>query len=392
MRQIFKTITLLTAALACSIIMACGGGSSKSKETVATPTANPAAGEVTRGTTVSLSTTTAGAEIWYSTDGSTPSKDGTGSTKYESPIPVMSAVTIKAIAVKDGITSSGILEVSYTTTIPEGMVWIEAGKFMMGSPETEVDRLDREGPQREVTITSGFCMSENLVTQAEYEAVMGTNPSYFTASELPAGANAGKHPVETVSWYDAVEYCNALSIIEGLTPAYTIDKVNQDPNNTNTGDTLKWTVTLNSNATGYRLPTEAQWEYACRAGTTSAFNWGTNTINDTQANFYSSYVDNYNLIAGTYLGRTTEVGSYAPNDWGLYDMHGNLWEWCWDWYDGEFYSTGTSVDPAGAVSGSNRVRRGGYWSDLGQYLRSACRGSYRPSRLGDSVGFRVVCP
>ena len=268
------------------------------------------------------------------------------------------------------------------------MVSVPFGSFEMGSPSDEPGRNSDE-TQHIVTLTEGFHIGKYPVTQAQYQAVIGTNPSYFK-TPVSSETNTANRPVEQVSWYDAVEFCNKLSDIEGLTPYYTIDKNTVDPNNTNSGDPYRWLVTLNPGANGYRLPTEAQWEYACRAGTTHAFNWDTDTINSSQANYYASYIDPNNKVAGTYLQRTTSVGSYAPNTWGIYDMHGNVWEWCWDWYGS--YS-GDKTDPTGAVSGGLRVLRGGSWYGDGQYLRSADRNCYYPY-YWDSYyyGFRVVLP
>jgi formylglycine-generating enzyme required for sulfatase activity len=256
------------------------------------------------------------------------------------------------------------------------MVYISGGTFLMGSPDTEAERWDDEGPQHSVTV-SGFFMGIYEVTQGEYRAVMGNNPSYFTGDNLP---------VETVSWYDAIAYCNALSRREGLTPAYRIDKSRRDPHNQWDYDDLKWTVTWNRAANGYRLPTEAEWEYACRAGTTTPFNTG-NNITTSQANYdgNSPYAGN---PTGTYRGTTTAVGSFSPNSWGLYDMHGNLWEWCWDWYGS--YVSGSQTDPEGAVSGAYRVKRGGSWGYDGQFLRSADRLNYGPSVGFSGLGFRLV--
>jgi formylglycine-generating enzyme required for sulfatase activity len=171
------------------------------------------------------------------------------------------------------------------------MVQIQGGTFTMGSPASETGRKDNEGPQHQVTV-SGFYLGKYEVTQQEYQAVMGNNPSPKKGDNLPVAA---------ISWIDAVNYCNTRSQKEGLTPAYTIN-----------GSIITW----NQNANGYRLPTEAEWEYACRAGTTTAFNTGAN-ISSSQARFSSA-----SAIA---------VGSFAPNQWGLYDMHGNVYEWCWDW-------------------------------------------------------------
>jgi formylglycine-generating enzyme required for sulfatase activity len=213
-------------------------------------------------------------------------------------------------------------------------------------------------------------MGKYEVTQKEYQEVMGTNPSNFKG-DLPA--QAGNLPVEQVSWYDAVEYCNKRSQKEGLTPAYTINGTN---------------VTWNRNANGYRLPTEAEWEYACRAGTVSPFSTG-NNITTSQANYDGNYPYNNNA-KGEYRQKTTPVGSFQANPWGLHDMHGNVWEWCWDW-KGD-YPSGAQSDPVGASSGSNRVIRGGSWGNLGRNLRSADRGSYTPSNRNYIIGFRLVRP
>jgi formylglycine-generating enzyme required for sulfatase activity len=140
---------------------------------------------------------------------------------------------------------------------------------------------------------------------------------------------------------------------------------------------------------GYRLPTEAQWEYACRAGTGTPFSTG-NNITTSQANYDGRGPYNNNA-KGENRGKTTPVGrSFAPNAWGLYDMHGNVWEWCWDWYGS--YSSGAQTDPGGAVSGYSRVIRGGSWDNYGQYLRSAYRNFDYPYGRSYVIGFRLVCP
>jgi formylglycine-generating enzyme required for sulfatase activity len=267
------------------------------------------------------------------------------------------------------VTSSG--------TIPADFVRIEGGTFTMGSSSTEVNRLDNE-VQHQVTVNS-FSMGKYEVTQAEYEAVMGSNPSFF---------KGGRLPVEQVSWYDAIEYCNKRSENERLSPAYTINKVRVDPNNTNDNDNVKWQVTWNKNASGYRLPTEAEWEYSCRAGMTGPFNTGSN-ITTAQANYDGNYPYNNNA-KGTYREKTTDVGSFAANRWGLHDMHGNVYEWCWDWYG--TYPVSAQSNPDGAVSGVYRVIRGGSWGDYAQYLRSADRGYGAPSDRSRNLGFRLVRP
>jgi len=230
--------------------------------------------------------------------------------------------------------------------------WIPPGTFMMGSPTSEPNR-DIEEDQHTVSIRRGFWMGKHLVTQQEYLAVMGSNPSTFSGDL--------QRPVERVSWFDATNYCGKLTLQEQLAgrlpPGYE-----------------------------YRLPTEAQWEYACRAGTTTATTFG-DSLSSSQANFYGKYPYNGGAT-GPYLGQTTKVGSYTPNGWGLYDMHGNAWEWCSDWYGS--YPTGSVTDPTGPVSGSLRVIRGGCWFSLGRDCRSADRNWSEPGIRANSVGFRVV--
>jgi formylglycine-generating enzyme required for sulfatase activity len=203
---------------------------------------------------------------------------------------------------------------------------------------------------------------------------MGNNPSEFKGADLP---------VEKVSWYDAIEYCNKRSLKEGLTPAYIIDKILKDENNKNDYDKARWLVTWNTNADGYRLPTEAEWEYACRAGTTTPFSTG-NTIGLGQANYH--LITTY---ASSFEGKAMAVGSFAPNPWGLYDMHGNVSEWCYDWYGA--YSKEAQIDPVGTSSGSYRVVRGGsYLVSSNQGLRSAYRRGRGDPDLPIRTGIRLV--
>jgi uncharacterized repeat protein (TIGR02543 family) len=285
----------------------------------------------------------------------------------------------------------------------EGMVRINAGTFMMGSPESEPGRPNDDSIagdneiRHQVTLTKGFYMARYPVTQAQYEAVMGENPSVYRPGGAGAyyvtGLNTGTFPVENVSWYDALVFCNKLSVREGLTPAYSIEG-STDPADwweVPTYSDETWNaVTIVADSTGYRLPTEAQWEYACRAGTTTAFNWGTNNIDDSKANYDAGYVDDMNTVAGTYLQRTTGVGTYAANAWGLYDMHGNVWEWCWSGYGN--HSGEAQTDPEGQSTGYKRIWRGGSFYHYGKSSRSAARGYKDPYVRLDYIGFRIIRP
>ncbi len=241
------------------------------------------------------------------------------------------------------------------------MVEIPAGRFIMGSPESEEGREDDER-QHEVVISRPLLAAKHEVTQALWRIVMGNNSSDFK--------NCGEDcPVENVSWYDAVEFCNQLSEREGLTTAYRIS-----------GKNVIW----NRSANGYRLPTEAEWEYACRAGTQSPFYTG--GIMEEECGH-----DPALARAGWYCGnadsKTHSVGQKAPNAWGLYDMHGNVWEWCWDWYSD--YPGGSVTDPAGPKSGSDRVGRGGSWRLYAHICRSASRNSDVPGARYHYQGFRL---
>ncbi|MCL2186098.1 MAG: formylglycine-generating enzyme family protein [Treponema sp.] len=241
--------------------------------------------------------------------------------------------------------------------INANFVYIKGGTFMMGSPKNEHGRNDDE-TQHQVTVSS-FYMCKFTVTQKEYRKIVGYNPSRFIGDNLP---------VENVSWFDAIEYCNKLSQREGLTPAYTIDNYE-----------VTWNRKANGSleTSGYRLPTEAEWEYACRAGTKTAYNTGSNFTDNT-----TGWFDNY-------TGDTTNpVGQKPANAYGLFDMHGNVDEWCWDWYDD--YPSGAQTDPTGAVSSIYRVLRGGSWLISAAAARSANRNSYDPDGEYSSIGFRVV--
>ena len=228
-----------------------------------------------------------------------------------------------------------------------------------------------------------FQIGKYPVTQALYQAVMGNNPSNFSSNPA-SGETQGRRPVENVSWYDAIVFCNVLSMMEGLTPAYSISgSTNPDAWGTApTSNNATWNaVHIVPGSAGYRLPTEAQWEYAAKGGSGSPGNYtytGSNNAGDVAWN------------SGNSGNKTREVGRLRPNGLGLHDMSGNVLEWCWDWWGN--YTGAAKTDPAGASSSSRRVFRGGSWSDSAVYVRSVYRYSYSPSDRDNSLGFRVSLP
>jgi formylglycine-generating enzyme required for sulfatase activity len=252
-------------------------------------------------------------------------------------------------------------EKAFANSIGLKLVLIPAGKFTMGSPAGEKER-DPDEQQHEVAITRPFYMGVYEVTQGEYEKVMRYNPSHFKIGP--------EHPVEQVRWKDAVDFCKKLSALPDEKKAGRV----------------------------YRLPTEAEWEYACRAGTATAFHFG-DPLSAKQANFNGDFPHGGG-DKGPNLGKTAKVGSYQPNAFGLYDMHGNVWEWCSDWYDADYYKNSPKEDPQGPPKGVlptgyhndfYLVARGGCWIDEARGCRSAYRFRFMPSDPYRLVGFRVAC-
>jgi formylglycine-generating enzyme required for sulfatase activity/serine/threonine protein kinase len=245
-----------------------------------------------------------------------------------------------------------------TNSIGMKLVLVPAGTFLMGSPETEADRAADEGPQHTVRITRPFYLGLHPVTQRQYEAVMRRNPAHFHKGN----GGGPDHPVENVSWEDAVAFCRKLSTLAAE---------------------KKWRQ-------AYRLPTEAEWEYACRAGSAAAFAFG-EALSAEQANFDGRYPYG-SAKAGPYLEKTTKVGRYPANGFGLFDAHGNVWEWCADWYAANGYGRTPERDPEGPDRGDRRVLRGGSWNNSGHQCRAARRNKYPPDFRNESIGFRVAWP
>jgi uncharacterized protein (TIGR02996 family) len=258
-----------------------------------------------------------------------------------------------------------------TNSIGMQFVLVPPGKFLMGSAETEAGRDPDEGPRHEVEITRPFHLGTYPVTQEEYKKVTGKNPSYFSSrgrgKGMVKGLKTQRFPVESVSWEQAVELCRLL--------------------------------TEKERALGrlYRLPTEAEWEYACRGGqafeepTPFCLAEPTSSLSSTQANFSGAYPYD-GVVKGPNLGRTTTVGSYQPNPLGLFDMHGNVWEWCADWYDASYYQQSPRQDPPGPESSPENyhVLRGGSYYGPSRVCRSATRNRRVDGGRIDGDGFRVV--
>jgi formylglycine-generating enzyme required for sulfatase activity len=244
------------------------------------------------------------------------------------------------------------------------MMYVPGGTFIMGSNKF----FRYEFPCHEVTLV-GFWMGKYEVTQAQFQEVMGRNPSYFRRNS--------QRPVEQVSWYDAVEFCNALSTKAGLRPAYTIDKKGKDPDNYHRYDDVRWTVREVPGSNGFRLPSEAEWEYAARAGTSTDYYWGD------KLDVRYGWIWHYRA--------TSPVGKKLPNAFGLYDMSGNVQEWCWDWYDNYYYRRNCpKVNPRGPSTGMWRVYRGGSYDAAPRYHRSFGRAANFPMCKYERIGFRVV--
>ena len=261
--------------------------------------------------------------------------------------PVLSYVpdNLNFVLMGDGTVSGAPSGRTYTVpSINYRMVYISPGTFMTGSPSNEPNRYSNERQHR-VTLTKGFYMGVTEVTQGQWREIMGSNPSNFKGDNLP---------VERVSWNDCREFIRKLNRHEGT------DK--------------------------YRLPTDAEWEYACRAGTTTPFFTG-GCISTDQANYNGNY-PMPGCSKGIYRKKTIDVASFSPNAWGLYDMHGNVWEWCQDWY--KDYPPGHVTDPEWSSSGSARVLRGGSWGNYAWDVRSALRYWFDPVNRGNNGGFRVV--
>ncbi|MBI9031619.1 SUMF1/EgtB/PvdO family nonheme iron enzyme [bacterium] len=360
-----RKIILALLVLISLLILACSEDNPSKPKTVANPIFSPSGESYENSVTVSLSCETEGADIYYTLDGSNPDET---SSLYTEAFELDETTTVKARAYKTGWDASTIVTEVYEInliTMPEEFVLVEGGTFNNGTAD--------------VTI-SDFYMSKYEVTQGEYQTAIGTNPGH----DYGVGSD---YPVYFVSWFDAIKYCNIRSLQEGLTPCYNYNNEGTDPN--------EWSSGWNSNdnhenyafdttANGYRLPTEMEWMYAAKGGNqepASGYNQYSGTNVEAQLSNYAWYSSN--------SGSTTHVvGTKLPNQLGLYDMSGNVWEWCWDIYGS--YSSSAQSDPVGPATGSRRVSRGGSWYYSATLCRVANRNNSDPTYSNYTVGFRLA--
>ena len=403
MKRFIGILAALAATVSLLSLAACSNsaGGSTGGATITTPSAPTATYIVTfdtdGGSTVESQTVTAGQKAARPAAEPTKSGDKTSyaflgwyksdlSAPFDFDTAINENTTIKAKWLEGFVTVSG-------STVAGGdkfKVGSDAGVFVAG---------------RSVAIST-FWICDHEVTQAEYQAVMGTNPSNYnglSGKEAAAGETQENRPVEKVSWYDAITYCNKKSLAEGLTPCYTVSGVDFSGSvtvPTSRDDTWN-AVTCDFTKNGYRLPTEAEWEYAARGGragceAASPTDWA-GTDSEAELGKYAWYDSNSN--SKTHEVKTEkQAGVNSANSLGLYDMSGNVWEWCWDWNsssatinDDAYKVGGVVTNPAGAKSGSSRVYRGGSWNVYANYCSVAMRNGNSPDvRMSSFVGFRVV--
>jgi formylglycine-generating enzyme required for sulfatase activity len=308
-------------------------------------------------------------------------------------VTVSNATPVTAFTVTNA-SSAGFFRLYLNYSTSDGMALIPSGAFIMG------DTLDGETDAVPVIVTeSAFYMDENLVNYSQWQSVYSYATNHGYGFDYAGSGKAANHPVQTVNWYDAVKWCNARSVQAGLAPVYYTDAgFTQIYKN---GDVDA--VFANWSTNGYRLPTETEWEKAAHGGLSGLrFPWG-DTISESQAIYQGDTADfSYDLGPNGYnpaftnggMPYTSPVGYFAPNGYGLYDMAGNLFEWCWDWYAAPPYPTGSPYlggsDPRGPASGSERVLRSGYWANYADQSRCANRINHVPVSAYFSFGFRCV--
>ncbi len=351
------------ALLAIIILLSFCTRITKSINTVSKPTFSLPEGIYNSIQEVEIFCATEGAALRYTIDGTEPTEQ---SLEYSNPIIISKSITLKARAYKSDWKESDTAYAYYIIddTSPEDMIFVQGGTFT---------------PTENYTVTlSSFLIGKYEITQREYEKVMGANPSFFTGNpELP---------VESVSWFDAVEYCNRRSMMEGLTPCYSYLDYGTDPDDWpsdwNTGSNHDY-ISCNWSADGYRLPTEMEWKFASLGGVHSqGYTYsGSNDIDEVAWYHGNSY-----QVYG--LRQTHPVGTKESNEIDTFDMSGNVWEWCWDRYGS--YPIGNFTNPTGPISGTYRVRRGGSWKNFALICSVSSRYNYSPTSRGWVCGFRVA--
>jgi len=371
-----KLLIIVVIIISLTVMTSCGKKkTTEPAEQCATPVLSPVGGTYSHAQDVIITCPTSGASIRYTTNGSDPTSS---STVYTNLIAITATKTVKAKAFKSSLTDSNIASAKYTIeTTPDLFVNVPGGAFTMGNTleSGESDEL----PTHSVTLSS-FYMGKYEVTQSEWQATMGSIP-YQNCGE---GDN---YPVYNVSWYAIIKYCNLRSMAEDLTPVYTISGSTNpsDWGAVPTSSNATWdAATCNWSANGYRLPTEAEWEYAARGGTTTP-------------DYLYSGSDDINAVAwhacNNIPNGSKPVGGKAANGFGIYDMSGNVYESCWDWYSSTYYNTSPSINPLGPDNGSYRLLRGGGWGDSEYFCRVSYRGGWVSEHSSDDyhifIGFRL---
>jgi formylglycine-generating enzyme len=338
-----------------AIVTGCSKKTTEASDRCATPQFNPAGGNYNTVQDVSISCATTGAEIHFTLDGSAPT---TTSTIYADPVHLSSTATIKAIAFKDDFEDSHVASATYNINL-SSLVHVTGGTYNNGSSEVSV---------------SSFYIDKYETTQTKYMAIMGNNPSYFNA------VDGG--PVDQVTWFDAIEYCNKRSIAESLTPCYSYGNHGTNPANWpagwNTASDNHTNVSCNWTVNGYRLPTNGEWYFAARGG----------TLSNNYIYSGSSNVDEVAWYSGNAGSTTHPCGLKLPNELGIYDMTGNVSEWVWDIYVSSL-PTDAQSNPHGPTTGSDRTIRGGNLTTNASYSSMIYRYLYPATTSSNHIGIRV---
>lgn len=368
--MIGKAFYILTLVVAIVFFSGCSEKNPTETEnlTVSSPLVSHPSGEYYSPFLVQISCPTENAVIRYSTDGSVP---GTASPTYTAPLRIESTTVLTFRAYKTGWKASAAVMVQFRFVSPPQpeSILIAGGSFIMGN--THGNGMSSEIPFHRVTLRS-FYLDKFEVTQAQFRDIMGFNQSYFSGDTL--------RPAEQISWYDAIEFCNKRSVMEGYTPCYSYSGLGTDtqtwPSGWNAGSHNE--IICDWTANGYRLPSEAEWEFAAKGG-----------INNVDLEYAgSNNADSIAWYSDNSDGKTHPIGLKQPNQLGFYDLCGNVWEWCWDWAGD--YTAGDQNNPHGSTNGNDRILRGGSWYYNSSFLRVNLRGMMSPVTRYLDIGFRCA--